>query len=246
VAPEGTIFALEIRFSSSHGSINKAGFFQSDVAAVEAAVKDTKRFPRGWAYFGFGGGLRPTRTASAAFGNNAGCNACHETNGAVENTFTQFYPAALEIAEKKGVLKASFHMPGAEASPARLIHTVSGATDADIAKTLDMAKVADPSATAVTESTLNQIGYNLIQSGQTSQGVAVLEWTSRTYPASANAADSLAEAYEKAGKPVLARAATERALALLAADSAISADRRVAVKKAIEERMARLGAGSSK
>jgi len=239
--PEGTIFALEIRYSSSHGSINKAGFFQSDVAAVEAAVKDTKRFPRGWAYFGFSGGLRPFRTSTAALGANAGCNACHEANGAVENTFSQFYPEALEIAEKKGVLKASFHMPGAEASPARLMHSVSGLSDAEIIKVLDAAKAADSDAGALRESTLNQIGYVFMQSGNVPSGLAVLAWTAQSYPSSANAADSLAEAYETAGKRDLALASAQRALTLLSTDTKIAEDRRSAVKKSADERIKRLG-----
>ena len=33
----------------------------------------------------------------------ATCYGCHEPNGAVENTFTQFYPTALGVAEKYGI-----------------------------------------------------------------------------------------------------------------------------------------------
>ena len=35
----------------------------------------------------------------------AGCNACHNKSGAVENTFVQFYPTLLEVAQAKGTLK---------------------------------------------------------------------------------------------------------------------------------------------
>ncbi|HET8647272.1 MAG TPA: cytochrome P460 family protein, partial [Vicinamibacteria bacterium] len=42
--PDGTMFALEIRYSTSHGSINKGGHYQTDLAALEIHVKDSKRF----------------------------------------------------------------------------------------------------------------------------------------------------------------------------------------------------------
>src|SRR5947199_5519525 len=42
--PDKTVLILEIRQSVGKGSINKGGHYQSDVAAVEAAVKDESRF----------------------------------------------------------------------------------------------------------------------------------------------------------------------------------------------------------
>ena len=38
----------------------------------------------------------------------ATCYACHSTNGAVENTFVQFYPTLLEVATRKGTLRESY------------------------------------------------------------------------------------------------------------------------------------------
>jgi len=114
--PDKTIFILEIRRSQSHGSINNGGHFQTEVRAVEAAVKDERRFPDKWAYFGFelSGGVVPA--TGKMFGKNAGCNACHSANGAVENTFVQFYPTLLEIARQKGTLKASFQMTASDSA----------------------------------------------------------------------------------------------------------------------------------
>ena len=102
--PEKTVFILEVRASSSHGSINRGGFYQADVVAVEAAVKDTARFPGGWGYFDFG----KSGTASPVLGKSQSCYACHSTNAAVENSFVQFYPEALEIATRKGTLNPSY------------------------------------------------------------------------------------------------------------------------------------------
>jgi hypothetical protein len=102
--PEKTMFALELRRSATEGSINKGGRFQQGVAALEIAVKDSTRFSDGWGYFGFNGAAE----TAAAFGPQAGCNACHNANGAVENTFVQFYPTLLEVARAKGTLRPSF------------------------------------------------------------------------------------------------------------------------------------------
>jgi hypothetical protein len=101
--PDKTIFILEIRSSVGKGSINNAGHYQSGVMAVEAAVKDESRFPGNWGYFGFG---RNGETAKA-FPATAACYTCHPTNGAVDNTFVQFYPTLLEVAKAKGTLKPS-------------------------------------------------------------------------------------------------------------------------------------------
>ena len=107
--PEGTMFVLEIRHSSSEGSINKGGHFQSKVAAIEVEVKDTRRYPGGWAYFDFAGADdAPPKASTAQLGPKASCPACHSTNGAVESTFVQFYPSLMKVARNKGTLKPEF------------------------------------------------------------------------------------------------------------------------------------------
>ncbi len=105
--PDKTMFILEIRSSASHGSINKAGHFQTDLVAIDAAVKDESRFKDKWGYFAFssGGSLRDTAKPFAA---DSACNACHEKNAAVENTFVQFYPTLLDIARAKHTLNPAF------------------------------------------------------------------------------------------------------------------------------------------
>jgi hypothetical protein len=105
--PDKTMFILEIRSSTSHGSINKAGHYQTGVAAIEAAVKDESRFPQKWAYFSFdnAGGLKDS---AKPFAGDSACNTCHSKNAAVENTFVQFYPTLLEVAQAKQTLNASY------------------------------------------------------------------------------------------------------------------------------------------
>ena len=99
--PDQTVFVLELRASVSKGSINQRGHFQGDVQAVEVEVKDEKRFPGGWAFFGFDKGVESARMIPAT----ASCYTCHAQNGAVENTFVQFYPTLIEIAKQKGTFK---------------------------------------------------------------------------------------------------------------------------------------------
>jgi len=100
--PDKTMFALEVRSSSSEGSINKAGHFQNDITGLEVEVKDASRFPNKWAFFGF----RASSPTAQQLPDNAGCQACHSANGAVDNTFVQFYPTLIPIAKAKGTFKA--------------------------------------------------------------------------------------------------------------------------------------------
>jgi hypothetical protein len=86
--PDKTMFILELRQSSDHGSILKNGRFQGSISGIEASIKDESRFPEKWAYFDFG----PTATEAAPFPKEARCFTCHKQNGAVDNTFVQFYP----------------------------------------------------------------------------------------------------------------------------------------------------------
>jgi hypothetical protein len=100
--PEGTMLAMEIRKGETKGSINRDGNFQGALLATEVTVKDSARFKKdGWEYFGFG----PKVTTTGGIGERGGCNACHNKNAAVENTFVQFYPTLLEVARAKGTVK---------------------------------------------------------------------------------------------------------------------------------------------
>lgn len=74
---------------------------------------------------------------------------------------------------------------------------------------------ADPvNAYAETEEQLNSLGYSLLQAKQTEQAIAIFRLNAGANPNSANAFDSLAEAYAAAGNRELAILNYERALAL--------------------------------
>jgi hypothetical protein len=99
--PEKTMLILEVRASANKGSINRGGWYQSDVIGVESEVKDSAKFPgNGWAFFAFG-----KSTTGKMLARTADCYSCHLEHGAVDNTFVQFYPVLIEIAKQKGTLK---------------------------------------------------------------------------------------------------------------------------------------------
>jgi hypothetical protein len=98
--PDQTMLVLEVRASTSKGSINEGGSYQADVVAIEGEVKDLAKFPRnGWAFFGFG-----ESTTGKLLPRSQDCYSCHAEHGAVDNTFVQFYPVLLGIAKQKGTL----------------------------------------------------------------------------------------------------------------------------------------------
>jgi hypothetical protein len=101
--PEKTMFVLEVRSAAAKGSINNGGHYQDQVTGVEVEVKDSSRFPKKWAFFGFNGSAQ----TSKPFAESAGCLACHSANGAVDNTFVQFYPTLIPVAKAKGTFKTT-------------------------------------------------------------------------------------------------------------------------------------------
>jgi hypothetical protein len=108
--PEGTMFILELRRGERHVSIDTGGQTQSGVLGLEAAVKDSTRYKStgGWAYFGLGGGRNPLVESAMPNPPTASCYACHGEHTAVENTFVQFYPTLLEVAQKMGTVKPTY------------------------------------------------------------------------------------------------------------------------------------------
>jgi hypothetical protein len=107
--PEGTMLVLEVRRSISNQSINNGGYTQGDIAAIEAAVKDSQRFADtgGWKYFGFGTTVVAGESA-APQPPSASCYGCHSQHTAVENTFVQFYPTLFAVAREKGTVKSTY------------------------------------------------------------------------------------------------------------------------------------------
>jgi hypothetical protein len=235
--PEATMFVLEIRTAEETGSIVTRGRYQTELVGVEAAVKDTARFGgSGWAYFDFAHDAEGPTAPAQALPATASCQACHEKNGAVEQTFTQFYPTLFPIAQAKGTVRPDFVgiPPSASALVARLAADGwgTGQALADIAARW-------PTATVLRESSLNQVAYRL-QDQKHPAAIALFEDITRRFPASANAWDGLSEAYEGAAMIEPARGAVARGLAALAADPAMPAPRRTAIEASLRQRQQRL------
>jgi hypothetical protein len=113
--PDGTIMILEVRDSETNGSINKFGRFQTSVVGLEAHVKDTKRFAgSGWAFFGLKPGAAANTPAKVIPPGNR-CEQCHQPNGAVDETFVQFYPDLIPVAKRFGTWKETPEAPRAAA-----------------------------------------------------------------------------------------------------------------------------------
>ena len=100
--PDKTMFVLEIRASSTRGSINRDGHYQEDIVGLEAHVKDDARFANRWAFFDLG------RSAPSAppLAPNSACQTCHARHGAVDDTFVQFYPTLIPTARAKRTFRA--------------------------------------------------------------------------------------------------------------------------------------------
>jgi hypothetical protein len=94
--PDKTVFAMENRRADSKGSINKQGHYQTtDLLGLEFHVRDESRFKGGWAFFASDGA-----SAASLIPDAAPCYGCHQAHGALDTTFTQFYPTAKILALK--------------------------------------------------------------------------------------------------------------------------------------------------
>jgi hypothetical protein len=110
--PDGTVLVLEIRESESEGSINRHGRYQTRRTAMEANVKDSRRFGgNGWAFFDLTRAMDGRQPVAKRIPSPNRCEQCHSSNGAVDNTFVQFYPELIPVAKKFGTFK-----PAAEAA----------------------------------------------------------------------------------------------------------------------------------
>lgn len=100
---ERAIFVLEIRNAVTEGSINKGGQFQKEVVGIEVEVKDLRRFgaTNGWGFFEFDSEHKPAEQLARS----EACYTCHPANGAVEQTFVQFYPTLVSVAKAHKTLK---------------------------------------------------------------------------------------------------------------------------------------------
>ncbi|WP_083900808.1 cytochrome P460 family protein [Azospirillum sp. B4] len=107
--PDKTTFVLEVRGAADKGSINKNGHFQTpEVMGLEVHVKDMARFhDDGWAFYAFDANELTPKPAEQLPVEQS-CYSCHQSHGAVDTTFVQFYPTLKPIAAAKKTFSASY------------------------------------------------------------------------------------------------------------------------------------------
>ena len=111
---------------------------------------------------------------------------------------------------------------------------------AKVAKQLAEARHRDPQAELFSETIVNQLGYEHIQSGDTKGAVEIMQLNVTAYPNSANAYDSLSDAYLADGQKDLALQNAKKALELLPADKTLSDAFRDGLKANIEQKLKQL------
>jgi len=223
--PDKTIFVLEIYSSATHGSINKDGHYQDALLSYDVAVKDEGHNPK-WAYYNF----NPGAATAKAFGD--GCNQCHSKNGAVDNTFVQFYPSLLPVAWEKGTVRE-----GIQPTMAVLQHEVEKNGWTASKPLLDKVAKAEPESDLLKEVTLNTLGYQLLQEKKNADAVGVFEEVVARNPQSANAYDSLADGYMAVGDKAKAKEASDKEMQLIASDKSMDTDRKKAFTDSVNKRL---------
>ena len=227
--PDKTMFVLEIYSSATHGSINNSGHYQDDLLSLDVAVKDENQNPK-WKYYNFS----PRATSAKPFAGNQ-CNECHSKNGAVDNTFVQFYPNLLQVAWDKKTVRE-----GVQPTVAILQHEIEQHGWKATKPLLEKVKAAEPNSDLLQEASLNTLGYQLLQAQKTTDAVGVFEAAVGHYPQSPNAYDSLADGYLATGNKQKAREATEKTLALLRDDPHAGGAQRKGLEDAARKRLEQL------
>ena len=109
--PDGTTFFLEVRQGEGHAANDVRGASQGSLIALEAEQKDSARYPDGgFAFFDLSRSAAGERAAPLP--RTATCYACHRLHGAVEWTFTQFYPEQFALARRLGTVRKDYDPNG--------------------------------------------------------------------------------------------------------------------------------------
>lgn len=121
----------------------------------------------------------------------------------------------------------------------KLIDAPGGAEKA--AQQLAAARQKDPGAKLFDEGLVNEIGYEHLQEGDTKGAIAILQLNVNAFSKSANAYDSLSDAYLADGQKDLARENAKKALEILPADTSLSEEFRKGLKENAENKLKQLG-----
>jgi dienelactone hydrolase len=112
---------------------------------------------------------------------------------------------------------------------------------AKVGQLLEEARQHDPKATLFSEATVNFVGYDHIQSGDTKGAVEIMKLNLAAYPNSPNVYDSLGDAYLANGQKDLARQNARKAVDLLSSDTTDNEQIRNAIRDSAEQKLKLLG-----
>jgi dienelactone hydrolase len=112
---------------------------------------------------------------------------------------------------------------------------------AKAAKQLAEARQRDPKAILFSEAIVNQIGYEHLQAGDAKGAVEIMKLNVTAYPDSANAYDSLSDAYLADGQKDLARQNAKKTLELLPSDKTLPQAFRDGLRANAEQKLKQLG-----
>lgn len=90
--PDGTVLVLEMLSADTKKDPALHGSYENDFVGLDVAVKDSRQFQGGWAYFSFSGSGANYKDKAEPMPASAGCVDCHKQHAATDNVFTQFYP----------------------------------------------------------------------------------------------------------------------------------------------------------
>jgi tetratricopeptide (TPR) repeat protein len=93
-----------------------------------------------------------------------------------------------------------------------------------------------------TEAALNAEGYRLLQNKKTKEAIEIFQKAVNKYPDSANAYDSLSDAYEADGNKALAIEFAQKALEVLAKDPNMTEELKGRVRDSANDKLKRLRA----
>ena len=124
-----------------------------------------------------------------------------------------------------------------------LIDSPGGASKA--ADKLAEARRSDPKTNLFSEAFANTVGYQHLLSGDAKGAVEIMKLNVTAYPNSPNVYDSLSDAYLADGQKDLARENAEKALQLLASDTADPEPQRKLIRDSAEGKLKQLGASAN-
>ena len=101
-------------------------------------------------------------------------------------------------------------------------------------------KRENPKASIFRENVMNGLGYEFLFRGNRDMAIKILTLNVEAFPQSANANDSLSEAYETMGNKELALQFAEKGIALLPQDASLDERRRDLIKRILEDRVKKL------